>query len=954
MADTIARLNVVCGATDQASGILSGITGKIMALGAAAGLIGGLAFIGKKSLDSFIEFDTAISKSMMMFDDFGEDVRGEVESTSRALSKELGYSAAEVAEGFYALGSAGISAADSLSMIEDITRFAMASGGELGIEEASETAMTAMKAFGKEASDVPHILDVMAYAGKKTNTNLSDLSQAFAYVAPAAGSFGMTVEEVSAALGMMSDVGIKGSAAGTALRRIITNLVAPTGQAAQAIEALNLQVYETGSSGNDLISSIASCQDEMDGYQMTINETTAALLGLEDAQRGFNIDLQELMLEKMRIEDRAKDEGRDYTKAEMDRLEEIESARRDLNISMKENQIESLKLEDQQKDTQSAMEDLTLEIEDQQIELEDAGGEMRDFADILKDIEEGASDMSPEMRNATLTMLAGVRGISGLMSLLGDGGDAYATFTGEMEEADGLVREMSEFMATSAGVKMDIFRQHINDLAISLGEKLFPWVEKVVQFFYDNEETIKSVGNWFLTIASAVASLLTGDWSGFKEKATSAMSTLWQAIKDFDWGGAWDTLISELSGIAKSVWNWITTYDWGGAWDTLIAALSGIAKAVWDWITTYDWGTAWDNLISGLSGIAGKIYNWISEKEWDGVWDDLYPPAKEIIDAVCDALNGGLGEAIKTVKWEDIKKEILDQIGNISIQDVVFHFLWPTGGWGFLLSKLLGPIDFSELGKDIGTALYNAITGISFQDIVSFGAYGGWGFILSKLLGDVDVLGSDIGKGLMAAVQKGIELGLEVFNIPSLASIGQGIISSLESGFRAAWNAFATAYNMTVGLLGPKLPMWGSGGSVGIGLGGGTGTILGGNNQGGLSLDNTGNVIGGGSNTFLGGNASTSDILSGSIGGGMGTIGQAIGGGMGSFSHCFDDFVLSGGRAFEFNPRDTLIGTKTPGQIGGGKTYHIIQNLTFTNVADEQYIHKIGSMVQKSLERVIA
>ena len=68
---------------------------------------------------------------------------------------------------------------------------------------------------------------------------LKTLPEAMQYVGPAAKSAGISVSEASAALGVLTDSGIKGSMAGTSLRRIILELSDSTSKASRAVRDIN-------------------------------------------------------------------------------------------------------------------------------------------------------------------------------------------------------------------------------------------------------------------------------------------------------------------------------------------------------------------------------------------------------------------------------------------------------------------------------------------------------------------------------------------------------------------------------------------------------------------------------------------------------------------------------------------------------------------------------------------
>jgi TP901 family phage tail tape measure protein len=58
--------------------------------------------------------------------------------------------------------------------------------------------------------------------------------------APIAAALGVSVEETAAAIGKMSDAGIQGERAGTALRGIFASLAGPTTQAQEALAKYGL------------------------------------------------------------------------------------------------------------------------------------------------------------------------------------------------------------------------------------------------------------------------------------------------------------------------------------------------------------------------------------------------------------------------------------------------------------------------------------------------------------------------------------------------------------------------------------------------------------------------------------------------------------------------------------------------------------------------------------------
>lgn len=107
------------------------------------------------------------------------------------------------------MASAGFNATEIMQSMPGVLDLAAVSGGDVAL--ASETAAVAINAFGLEMSETGHVADVFARAAADTNAEVEDMGDAFTYVAPVASGLGLSIEETAAAIGVMSDAGVKGS-----------------------------------------------------------------------------------------------------------------------------------------------------------------------------------------------------------------------------------------------------------------------------------------------------------------------------------------------------------------------------------------------------------------------------------------------------------------------------------------------------------------------------------------------------------------------------------------------------------------------------------------------------------------------------------------------------------------------------------------------------------------------
>jgi phage tail tape measure protein, TP901 family, core region len=162
-------------------------------------------------------------------------------------AKEMGaktkFSATEATEAYQYMAMAGWKTKDMLNGIQGVMTLAGASGESLA--STSDIVTDALTAFGMTAKDTTRFTDVLAAASSNANTNVAMLGESFKYAAPVAGSLGYSVEDVSLALGVMANSGIKASSAGTALRSLLTNMAKPTKTSAAAMEKLGISLTDS-------------------------------------------------------------------------------------------------------------------------------------------------------------------------------------------------------------------------------------------------------------------------------------------------------------------------------------------------------------------------------------------------------------------------------------------------------------------------------------------------------------------------------------------------------------------------------------------------------------------------------------------------------------------------------------------------------------------------------------
>ena len=180
-----------------------------------------LAALGKAAVDTFVDFEDGMMK-VAVVTGATETQMKLLEGTARELGKTTQFTASEFAELQLILGRKGFDPSQIMGMQEAIADLALATGEDLTI--AAETVSASIKVFNLEATDSASVANTLAMAAANSSIQLNTFSTAFGHAGASANSVGVSVEHLSAMMGVLMDNGIKASKAGTGLRSIFMEL----------------------------------------------------------------------------------------------------------------------------------------------------------------------------------------------------------------------------------------------------------------------------------------------------------------------------------------------------------------------------------------------------------------------------------------------------------------------------------------------------------------------------------------------------------------------------------------------------------------------------------------------------------------------------------------------------------------------------------------------------------
>lgn len=203
------------------------------------------------SLSDFRDFERTIAAVEVVAGASASEI-----STLTRATRDLGegtiYSMTSIAQSEEALARSGLNVARITATLPAILDLATSANVDLG--QATDVVVNVQHAFGISARESITIADNLALAANRTATDVSSLAEGLKYVGPISRALGKDLSETSAGLGVLSNAGMQASMAGTGLRRIFSELAAPTDVAKKTLKELHLTIDELNPETNSLAS----------------------------------------------------------------------------------------------------------------------------------------------------------------------------------------------------------------------------------------------------------------------------------------------------------------------------------------------------------------------------------------------------------------------------------------------------------------------------------------------------------------------------------------------------------------------------------------------------------------------------------------------------------------------------------------------------------------------------
>lgn len=235
--------NALAGGLRSAAGTIGkvfSVAVKTAAVGFSAATAGVVAF-GKSAISAGSQFDSSMAQVAATMGTTVDQI-GNLRDFAMEMGAKTAFSATEAADALNYMALAGYTADESMQALPNVLNLAAA--GSIDLAYASDMVTDAQSALGLTMDESAQLVDKMAVASSKSNTSVAQLGEAILTVGGTAKNLAGGTTELSTALGILADNGVKGAEGGTALRNVILSLSAPTDTAADALDALGVSVFD--------------------------------------------------------------------------------------------------------------------------------------------------------------------------------------------------------------------------------------------------------------------------------------------------------------------------------------------------------------------------------------------------------------------------------------------------------------------------------------------------------------------------------------------------------------------------------------------------------------------------------------------------------------------------------------------------------------------------------------
>lgn len=629
----------------DASGFNKGLSAMSVAAGnLISGLTqaatGKLTELAKTSVGVGMSFQSSMSQVAATMG-VGVDQIQSLTDKAKEIGSTTAFTATQAADALNYLALAGYDANKAAEVLPSVLNLAAAGGMDLAY--ASDLVTDAMASLNLEANkqNVDEFGNKLAKAASKANANVSQLGEAILTVGGTAANLKGGTTELTTALGLLANVGIKGAEGGTHLRNIILSLQSPTKDAREVMEQLGLEVYDT--------------QGNMRQLDDILTDLNTVMAGMTQGQKDSVINALFNKTDLAAVNGLLAAQGEQWESL----AQQIDAAGETAGDSGAMAQMAETQLDNLQGSVtimQSALEGLQLGIYDYlEPSLNDAakwGSEC--FSTLTKALSEGGPEAMLQAAGQIISDLAASVTAqlpelvtSGTEIIVQLAEDIVAATPAMLDAAAGVMAALVQGIAnnlpsliTSATKLIVQFTHYLSDHAGDLMDAGIQIVEQLIIGITDNlPQLITAAAELIAKFSAALLSHLPDLLNCGAALLTTLVDGIIRSIENL--GEAALACIAKLTG----VWDG-SMDDWGHIGENIVTGLLNGITGMWDTLVSTVKGKV-NGMVSAVKNVLGihspsKVFTEIGENVTQGLVNGINtgaPAAQEAIQNIAQTLN---------------------------------------------------------------------------------------------------------------------------------------------------------------------------------------------------------------------------------------------------------------------------------------------------------------------------
>lgn len=613
--------------------------------------------IGVASAKTAIDFDASMNKVSAISGATGKDLDA-LREMAKKMGSETKYSAKESAEAMSYMGMAGWNASQMIDGLPGILNLASASGADLAL--TSDIVTDGLTSMGLTAKDTNKFVDIMASTCSNSNTSVELMGETLKYAGSTAGALGIDMADLSVAIGLMANSGIKGSQAGTALRAGLVNLAKPTKEMQKAMSQYGIELKKTDDGSVDFMATMVNMRDKLKDLDATTQAQVVSTIFGKEAMAGWQAVIN------------ATDEDfESLTKA----IAESDGTAQKMADTMNQGASGALT------EMKSAIEGVAITIGERLAPM------VEKCADFISGLCRKFQELSPEMQNAVIIFAGLLAVIPPILVVVGSLMKGFATLkaisvvTGIAMgtlSASFLLIPLAIVAVVGAIATLIANWDWVKEKAKELGDKIAECWDNIVNWTKEKWNTMwETISNWWSNLMSSI-----GEWLS---SVGEAISNGWQACVDWT-VNLWNSMCEAVS----SAWETIKNFVQVGIMFVGELIKAGLTIILLPWLTLWENCKdviipIWEKICSFVSEKLELIKTYVSEKleavkkffteKWNNVKDKTSEIYEKIATTVSEKLEQAKKyvteklEAIKTSfteKWNAVKQKTSEIYQNIS------------------------------------------------------------------------------------------------------------------------------------------------------------------------------------------------------------------------------------------------------------------------------------------------